>query len=121
MISVQSKSLKGYIEKLKETFNYALRENNYSNWIRNRIRTKCLICKNAWKKILRLATLKSSARLNLQGLREEHDEILNAAKNNGTTETIEELDKLRQILKDKKVVLWKLVKSKTFLEKNSRP
>ena len=44
----------------------------------------------------------SSARFDTQKLREEHDEALNSAKDNGTTETIEELYKLRQTLGDKK-------------------
>ena len=48
-----------------------------------------------------LATLKSSNRLNMQDLREEHYEVLNASKHNGTKVTIEELDKLRQNLEDK--------------------
>ena len=38
--------------------------------------------------------MKSSAHLNMQQLREEHEKALNSAKDNGTTETIEELDKL---------------------------
>ena len=42
---------------------------------------------------------------------EEHNEALNVAKDNGVTEFIEELDKLRQILEDRKVMLWKLVRS----------
>ena len=50
------------------------------------------------KEIIKLASLKSSTRLNIQKLREEHDKYLNATKENGTTETIEEPDKLRQIL-----------------------
>ena len=37
----------------------------------------------------------------MQRLREDHDEARNSAKENGTTETIEELDKLRQTLEDK--------------------
>ena len=41
------------------------------------------------KTILKLSTLKSSTRLNMQQLREEHDEALNAANDNGETETIE--------------------------------
>ena len=53
------------------------------------------------KTILKLATLKSSACLNIQRLREEHKEALNSAKNNGTTETIEELDKLCQTIEEK--------------------
>ena len=54
------------------------------------------------KKILKLATLNSSARLNMQRLREEHEKAPNAARDNGTTETIKEIDKLRQIMEDKK-------------------
>ena len=38
----------------------------------------------------------------MQLLGEEHDEALNAAKDNSTTETIEELEKLRQTLEDNK-------------------
>ena len=49
-------------------------------------------------KILKLATLKSSACLNTQVLKEEHDEALNDTKENGKTETIEEPDKLCQTL-----------------------
>ena len=54
------------------------------------------------KTILKLAILKSSTRLNIKQLREEHDKALNVAKDNDTIETIEELDKLRQIMEDKK-------------------
>ena len=54
----------------------------------------------------------------MQQLREEHNEALNAAKYNGTTETIEEIFKLRQNMEYKKVMLWKLVSSKTCLCKN---
>ena len=36
----------------------------------------------------------------MQQLREEHDEVLNSDKGNGATETIEEFDKLRQILEE---------------------
>ena len=35
--------------------------------------------------------------------REEHDEVLNATKENGTSETIEEPDKLSQTLEEKSV------------------
>ena len=49
--------------------------------------------------ILKVAPLKSSARLNMQQLVEVHDEVMNDSKDNGTTETIEELYKLRQTLK----------------------
>ena len=50
----------------------------------------------------KLATLKSSDGLNMQLLREEHDESINAAKDICTTETIENLEKLCQNLEDKK-------------------
>ena len=53
------------------------------------------------KIILELETLKRSTCLNMHRLREEHDEALNAANENGTTENIEELDKLSQTLEDK--------------------
>ena len=45
--------------------------------------------------------MKSSICFNMQWLREEHDEALNAAKYNGTTETIECRYKLSQTLEDK--------------------
>ena len=38
----------------------------------------------------------------MQLLREDHNEAINAAKDNCTTETIEKLEKLRQTLEDKK-------------------
>ena len=44
-------------------------------------------------KKLKLATLKSSARLNMQVVREYHYKALNGARENGITENIEELDK----------------------------
>ena len=47
-----------------------------------------------------------SARFNMQKLREEHYEALNAAKDNGTTETIEELYRLSQTLEYKIYFLW---------------
>ena len=54
-----------------------------------------------YKIILILATLKISTPFNMKKLREEHGEALDAAKNNGTTETIEKLDKLCQTLENK--------------------
>ena len=47
------------------------------------------------KNIIKLVTLKSSTRLNMQQLREQRYEALNASKQNGKKGTIEELDKLR--------------------------
>ena len=52
------------------------------------------------KTILKLTTLESPECLNIQIVREEHDGALNAAKDNGTTETIEELDRFRQTLEE---------------------
>ena len=54
----------------------------------------------------------------MQRLIEEHEEVLSAANENGTKETIEKLDKLCQFLEDKKVMIWKLVRSKTKLGNN---
>ena len=72
-------------------------------WIRKRKRTKWSILQEQMvKTILNLATLKSYACLNMQRLREEHDKDMNATKENGETETIEELDKLHQIIEGKK-------------------
>ena len=70
------------------------------------------------KAVLKLETLKISDRFNMQQLIEEHDDVLNAARDNGTTETIEELDKLHQNMEYKKVMLWKLVRIKTYLWRN---
>ena len=53
------------------------------------------------KKTTKLSTLKSSTRLNMQQLREEHYEAPNASKHNVTKGTIEEIDKLRQNLEAK--------------------
>ena len=72
------------------------------------------------KIILRLATLKISAHLNIQWLREDHDKELNSAKDKGTTETIEELDKLCQIMEDKKGDVMKISEEWDMLMKNVR-
>ena len=67
------------------------------------------------KTILKLSTLKISASLNMQRLREEHNKELHDAKDEGPTETIEEIDKLRQITEYKKVMLLKLLMNETYL------
>ena len=54
------------------------------------------------KKILKLSTLKRSTSLNRQQLREEHDEALNTANYNCTTESIGQNEKLRQTSEDRK-------------------
>ena len=56
----------------------------------------------------------------MQQLIEENYEFLNSAKENGTTETIEERDKLHQIMEEQKVMLCKLVRIKTCLGNNLR-
>ena len=43
--------------------------------------------------------------MNIHRSKQEHDEALNAAEDNGSTDFFEELDKLSQILEDKKVIL----------------
>ena len=60
------------------------------------------------KTILELSALNSYTCFNMHWMREEHKKALNAAKENGTTETIEELDKLRQIMEDKKSDVMKI-------------
>ena len=56
----------------------------------------------------------------MQQLIEENYEFLNADKENGTTENIEELGKLRQNLEEKKVMLWKWVRNGRCLWNNLR-
>ena len=46
-------------------------------------------------------TQKRSTHFNMKKLREVHDKAMNDAKYNGTTETIEEIFKLSQTLKEK--------------------
>ena len=83
--------------------NYSLKEANDEKLYQKEERDQVLDMQELMgKQILKLATLKISSRFNMQQLREEHDEVLNAAKENGTAETIKELGKLRKILKDKK-------------------
>ena len=102
IISVQSKSFKVHAETLKEKLNYALKEANNVKLYKKEGKYQVLNAQE-WmgKTILKLTTLKISARLNMQQLIEEHDEVLNAAKDNGTTKTVKEVETFRQILKDK--------------------
>ena len=72
------------------------------------------------KIFLKLATLKISVRFNIQCIREEHNKDMNAAKNNGTTETIEAHEKLYQILKDKKLISLNILTNDTCLCNNFR-
>ena len=91
--------MKGHAEKLKENLNYALKDTNDEKLDRKEEKDQVIDSQERMvKTILKLATLKTSSCFNMQQLREEHDKALNNAKENGTTETIEELDKLRQIM-----------------------
>ena len=94
--------MKGHAEKLNEKLNYALKEDNYEKLDQKYEKDQVLDLKGRMEKIiLKLSTLKSTACLNMQILREEHDGVLNAANKNGTAETIEELYRLSQNLEDK--------------------
>ena len=76
--------------------NYELKEVNDAKSNQKKEKYQVLDLQELMAKIsLKLETLKISAHLNMQQLKEEHDEALNAANDNGTTENIEELDKLR--------------------------
>ena len=67
MISVQSKSLKGHAEKLKENFTYTLKEANDVNLYQKEEDNQLLNFQERMGKIiLKLATLKISVRLNIQ-------------------------------------------------------
>ena len=63
----------------------------------------------------KLANLKSFVLFNMQLLREEHDEALNAAKDNSTLEIIEQLDELRQTLEDKEGDVMKIGEDQDML------
>ena len=90
IISVQSKSLKGHAAKLKQNFTYALKDANDGNMDQKEEKNQLINFQEQMIKIiLKLATLKIPVSLNIRWLREEHDRELNAAKDNGTTETIE--------------------------------
>ena len=79
-----------------------MKEGNYAYLDQKEEKEKILDFKyHIETKCLQIATMKSSTRLNMQELREEHYEALNASKHNGTKGTIEELDKLRQNIEDK--------------------
>ena len=119
MIFVQSKSLKGYAKKLKGKFTYAMKEANDENMDQEEEKNQFLNLQERIDKIfLKLATLKISFHLNIPWMREENDKYLNTAKENGTTETIKELDKLCHITEGKKVMWWKVVRNEKCLWKN---
>ena len=86
--------MKDHAEKLKGKFTYALKEANYGNMYQKDEKNQLLNLQERMSKIiLELGTLKISDRLNIQWVRVDHDKYLNAAKDNSTEETIEELDK----------------------------
>ena len=86
----QSKALKGHVEKLKENFNYALKEAKNEKMSRKAEKDQVINSREQMgKTILKLATLNRSICLNMQQLREEHGEALNVSKGIGITETIE--------------------------------
>ena len=75
--------------------NYALKEANDTKLPQKEEKGQVLDFKEHMDKIvLKLETLKISTCLNMKQLREENDEVLNAATGNCITEIIEELDKL---------------------------
>ena len=87
---------------MKEKCNYELNEANDAKLAQKQKRDQVLhLYTRMDKKILKLTTLKSFARLNMQRVIEEHSEALNVAKDNGTTETIGEIEKFCQTLEDK--------------------
>ena len=65
--------MKGHAEKFNEKLNYALKEANYTKLVQKEEKDKVLDLKEKMEKtILKIATLKSYTRLNMQQLREEH-------------------------------------------------
>ena len=97
-ISVHSKALKGHLEKLKEILNYALKEAHDAKLAQKEEKHQVLDLQERNHK----TSNQSSDCVNMHQLIEEHNEALNSANDNGTTETIEELDKLHQLQYDKK-------------------
>ena len=99
---VQIKACRVNPVSFKGKMNYALKEANDAKLAQKQDKGHVIYLKEKTDKtILKLATLKISTNLNMQRLREEHDEALNFSKDNGTTETIEELDKLCQTIENK--------------------
>ena len=97
---------------------YALKEANDAKLDQKEVEQKALNAQEQMgRTIVKLATLKISVGLNMQLMIEEHDEALNAAKNNSTTETIEELEKLRQTLEDNKGYFMKIGQEQYMLLK----
>ena len=99
MISVQIKALKVHAEKFKSNYTYEIKEADDGNLDQKEEKNQLLNFQERMGKIiLKLATLKISFRLNIQWMREEQYENLNSSMDNGTTETIKEIDKLYHIL-----------------------
>ena len=83
--------------------NYALKEANDTKLYQKKEKERVLYLQEKMgKTILKLATLKNSARLNMKQIREEHNKALSAAKDNGKTENIEEIENLCQLMEGKK-------------------
>ena len=82
--------MKGHAGKLKGRFNYALKEDNDEKLDQKEYKYQVLDLQECMDKtIVKLETLKISARLNIQKLIEEHHEALNSDKDSGTTGIIE--------------------------------
>ena len=77
-------ALKVHAEKFTEKLNYALKEANDAKLAQKEEKDQVFDLKERIKKKLKLATLKISARLNMQRLSEEHNEVLKSSKKNGT-------------------------------------
>ena len=71
IIYVQSKALKGHVEKSKEDLNCALKEANDVKPEQGKEKNQVIdLQARMYKTVLNLATLKSSTRSNMQKLRE---------------------------------------------------
>ena len=90
------------MQKSSKNLNYVLKDANDEKLSQREEKYQVLDFQERMEKtILKLATLKRSTHFSMQQLIEEEDEALNVAKDNGTTETIEELDKLSRTLEEK--------------------
>ena len=67
------------------------------NYVKNRRKIKCLICKNSWKNNPKNSNTQDLHRFEYAAT-DRITKTLNTTKDNGTAETIEELDKLSQTI-----------------------
>ena len=82
--------------------NHALKESTYAKLAQKEGKYQVLdLQKKDVQNNAKLPNLESSVRFNMQQLRENHDVVLNIAKDNGTMWAFEEIDKLRQTLEEK--------------------